>query len=619
MPTTFVITESCCLAESLGRYLRYAQGSESHRYILPKLSSCSASAVLTQFRRVADWIDWHFKQIGDASPFGNVLAIIDLCDPELPELERLDTLSWHLGSAAVVGMLILTFPEFHWALLTPYRLTSRKGKCNNGPLFKDAHIWSEDLKRVLELHEADYRSLFDPTGLRNLLRSVMQGDGKPKERLGIPKRQGLAAAIDEERPYVYFNAYVAYRFGFRCHTVSSLRMMERVFQNQTNEGPATDDTLFAEQAPTLLLEDMYLSFADRRSDGVVPLSNLRQRDEQYPQLGKAEHRIVITVGRHSGQGRAQWHRNREYLKEQKAQGKWTQILFKPFSGIFDLWHRSGMARRLRGTGGVADGFNWPPPSKAVPKGTHSAPGRLLEVAVRLTERSERILHSAKSVEECVHGALLALEAQELLGNRTPTTALEALALRQELEVSAECMFYGVEHNFDVERRFSDIKREVRGIGHWFHRPTRRECELNAEINIVNRVLQRFRAHAQFDEEQACLSRIRTLRRGLWFAKNRTWAWLAYPARWYVETLIGSLSLFLLFMLLWPVVLAVAFMLSGVNFGDAIMNALGSFFGMQPPSEQPSPVVVTLAVMGILMGFTHLGIFVSHLYSLLSRR
>ena len=52
----------------------------------------------------------------------------------------------------------------------------------------------------------------------------------------------------------------------------------------------------------------------------------------------------------------------------------------------------------------------------------------------------------------MYGALLALEAQELLANRTPTTALEALAVRHELEVTAECMFYGVEYNFDVRRR-----------------------------------------------------------------------------------------------------------------------------------------------------------------------
>src|SRR5205085_6309754 len=143
----------------------------------------------------------------------------------------------------------------------------------------------------------------------------------------------------------------------------------------------------------------------------------------------------------------------------------------------------------------------------------------LVIASRLIQRADHVLQSASSLPQAIHGALLALEAQEYLGHRTPTTSLEALALKHQLEVLAECMFYGVEYNMDVMSRFQEIQKEVDSIGWWFQPGSRKLSKLNAEIRIVSEMLKMFRDHSQFDEEQKSLKRIRTLHRHLWFRRN----------------------------------------------------------------------------------------------------
>ncbi len=113
-------------------------------------------------------------------------------------------------------------------------------------------------------------------------------------------------------------------------------------------------------------------------------------------------------------------------------------------------------------------------------------------------------------------------------------SLEAVALKHQLEVLAECMFYGIEYNMDVRSRFQEIESEVNAIGEWFQPQTHRLSELNAEIRIVSELLSMFHQHCQFDEEQESLKRIRNRYRRLWFSRHPHWAWAVYPARWYVE-------------------------------------------------------------------------------------
>ena len=310
----------------------------------------------------------------------------------------------------------------------------------------------------------------------------------------------------------------------------------------------------------------------------------------------------------------------------REQGKWNAILYKPTAGIFDLWKRSGLKARI----GLGDGYQWPPHDKTAAgvAGSHSSPGRLLVIAARLLRRSKQLLDSAASVEDCVHGATLALDAQELLGNRTPTTALEALALKQELEVSAECMFLGLQYTLAVESRFQDLQADVESVAQWFRPKTRETSSLNAQLRVMNRLVVRLREWNQFDEENACMNKMRRLHRQIMSERQGIWGWLIRPFRWYVETLLGSMKLFIAAICFWVVVLSASYY-AVADPADpqpvwqrTLAWGMTAFFSMQPPTDiddllgKPT-IAITLIAMPI--GFVHLGIFVSHLYSLVARK
>ncbi len=59
----------------------------------------------------------------------------------------------------------------------------------------------------------------------------------------------------------------------------------------------------------------------------------------------------------------------------------------------------------------------------------------------------------------VRRATFATDALELTGHRTPTTALEALSTKHQLELTAECHFSGIEYNVDVKSRLAEIRKK----------------------------------------------------------------------------------------------------------------------------------------------------------------
>jgi hypothetical protein len=230
------------------------------------------------------------------------------------------------------------------------------------------------------------------------------------------------------------------------------------------------------------------------------------------------------------------------------------------------------------------------------------------------------LSQAKRSNDAVYAAMLALQAQEILGGRTATESIKAVALKHQAEVTAECMFYGVEHNFDVKRRFEEIHDELEIIGKWFGKSKKDIMIFNSELNIVNELARVFRQYSQFDEEQDCLNRVRSISRKIYFKRNKFWGWLISPLRWYFEFLVGSLPRFLAAIVFWPTLFTLVYHLLGLSIGEAFTYTVNSFFALQVTtgncfSQMPS----LLAIIPILLGFFHLGIFISHLYTIVSRR
>jgi hypothetical protein len=625
MTQMFLITERDELAKSIGRYLRFKEGIEISSIFPPAPPKESSNGeeqfrigkvqwVPHTFQKLSAWIEGQAQQesTGDSALF-NAVAIIDA--PSLTSLAELDPIDRTKGWSAVVAMLIMAFPEIHWAIISPYD--------PGNTLLRKLHFpqtatFFNDLDLILQFHDEGFSPLFDPAGLRAEIRRHL---ALRTDASYIPLREHYAVAIDEEENYSYFNAYTAYRFGFCCHVVTSYGMMRKMLGGSDTTGIA------------LSFEDIYLNFPDKR----LSISKIRVRDREFEALTKVDKRIFVTGGHKlTTAERDTWELNDRYLNERKAQGFYSKVMFKPESGVFDVWMRSGLQQQLRASGGKAQGFVWPPRKTVATSdigGTHSAPGRLLLIADRMIRRAGRILKNAESVPEAVHGATLTLEAQEYLGHRTPTTSLDAVALKHQLEVLAECMFYGVEYHLDTKSRFREIEQEVESIGIWFRSHTREVSKLNAEIGMLSDLVLSFRNFNQFNEEQAGLSKLRHLYRQLWFERNKSWAWLVYPARWYIDHLLSSIAVFIAALSAWLLVFGGIYAFiphspPGIEVESAythgLEDAVVTFFGMQPPHELfqmegVRPIIIWISMMAIIMSFVHLGIFVSHLYSIIARR
>ncbi len=618
MSQVFLITEHKDLATSVRRYLLNREridvvSTTSPRQLAGTEKESRAQWVPHTFSRLADWLETSAEQ-----PPGNKFGLLNsICLIEVPSLSsfrELDPIDRTRDWPAVVGMLILAFPEMLWGLITPYEPHNQTLARTH---FLNQSNFCERLENLIELQKEGFSPLFDADGFRNALREKIK---LRDEASYVPLRKERAVTVDEEENYAYFNAYVAYRFGFRANVVTSYQMMTDLLA-----GDLADPF-------SVSFEDIYLNFADRRKS----MSRIEDRDARCPELSRIANRIFITSGHSRSAAEQQIAKsNDEYLKRLTEEKRhFTKTLFKPGSGVFDLWKKSGLNDQFSLNGGRAPGFVWPPPAvkeNERASGTHSAPGRLLWISERLIKRAIQIQREAGSVAEAIYGAALTVDAQEYLGHRTPTTSLDAIALKHQIEVLSESMFNGIEYNLDTGSRFDEIEQEMNRIGAWFRKETREISELNAEISIVSDLVLTFRNHNQFSEEQAGLSKLRHLHRKLWVRRNRPWSWPIWPFRWYIDTLLASIPRFILAIVFWLLIFGILYSVTNEVNGEltphrmhGFEDAITAFFGMQPPHdfkdiEHAGEVVVWVTLFIILTGFVHLGIFVSHLYSIMSRR
>jgi len=542
-----------------------------------------------------------------------------------PTPASLDPLNNGTDAVQLLSLLILATPEIHWVFLPPVNLFEKTEEHINQTFYScDINKLATLIKSAIDFANMDLISLFDPCSLRNRIRKNIA----VKEN-GVPVRNDVSAAIDEEISYALLNGYTAYRFGYIAWPITTLKIMQHVFAE-------SDTSLELEHLPTLVFEDLYLNFPDK--DGDYHISNLDFRDEEFKKLKNVVDRILVTVGhRKNPKSKLTWLRNKVYLKYTFA-GK-TKTLFKPFSGIFDLWKKSRKWYFIKNKPIKGKGYIWPPtrPSETQNEElTHSAPGRLLLVAQTLLKRADSILSTASSVEDAIQAATLALEAKELLACKTPTIAMHALSLQHQAEVEAECMFYGVEYDFDVKSRILDIKKEIKAISSWFHSSAKKRSRLNTEIAILTKLASRYQHYGEFDEENLCLNEARKL--GIWLWASRGPArWILLPIRFYVNFLLKSLSRFFLVIAGWIAIFTKLYLwqlqLLTPNAKSLLLKSFflssQTFIAFQPPdmsyilnnmskSEDRNTLIILFIIASVL-GFIHLGIFISHLYLMLSKK
>lgn len=529
-----------------------------------------------------------------------------------------------LPREVLVSWLVLAFPEV--------RILARKAPCSD-LLAGSAIDWAQHLVPLTE----DPRelpgliqgrgagpwtwhtpALFDPSGLRNWIKAQVLGyereDGVPPPA----NRSGLAAVIDEETGFAYFNALAAFRFGFRVASVMTAKGMREVFKEGNR------------QEWLLILEDVYLNFADREQvfpKREVHLSDFQERDKLCPGLRLAKRRVLVTVGHARGrEARERWKRSRLYLH---AHGQ-RRLVFKPMAGIFQLWRDAQLWRKRWNRPVKATGFHWPPATgpgqEAGVRTSHSAPGRLLHIAEILLSRAKRLIDSPNSVDDAVQAAVLAMEAKEILGGMTPTTSLEALALQHEAEVIAESKFLGVEFNINLKDRFAELGCEVRSISDWFNSTRRRRVDINSRLTIMERLARRFRELNQIEEELTCLAEARRLRFDL-FIRAKHYHWIFWPALQYVAFALSSLGRFALGVFAWMLLFAGLHHLlhltpegPGNTFGHALVSTAYFFITLAPCDTvvHTGLVDAVLAIQGAV-AFLNLGLLISHLYLVVSRR
>lgn len=593
----FIISNSKELVESIKRYASYVHNSEVIEIcVLPLEGTEDELTLLHAYNSICAQLEKHTNE-----KLRNAVAILDigLYEYSLNPISGKD-------QQALAAMLVLSFPEINWKFLT-----TLENKNNKSDQIPKEHILSYFCKSPSDSPIKDlftgafgFSPLFDFYGLRNSIRK----DVKAKY---LRIRESLTAAIDEERPYAYLHSYLLYKLGYRSLPITTMKMMTEVFGDKNNN------------EIDLVFEDMFLNFPDR---GNRHFSNLEKRDNEFKALKNVKNRIFVTVGHKYTPA---YESNKIYIRKLKYGGMKVKKVYKPSGGIYNLLKNAGLLKEYR----KRRKEEWDRARPKKPKANsgseagHSAPGRLLAIAERLIKRAKKFLKDAMSVQDCIHGTLLALEAQELLGYKTPTTSLEAISIKHQLELKAECMFYGAGYNIDMKNRFREIKGESEAVARWFHKPVGKKLVLNAQMGIITKLIEILRDYGQFDEEQECLKKFRTLNRK-WYFINKPWVLRIFsPVRAYTECLLNSFWAFLIAIILWPLSLGMikySLVDKQQDFFQYILQSYMTFFSFQPIETSDSmlgyfPHNHLITFLLIFFGFFHLGIFISYLYTLVSRK
>jgi hypothetical protein len=402
------------------------------------------------------------------------------------------------GFNGLLGMLILAFPEVRWRFIWE-RLPSDE----NIP-YEQARI---NLLYSWQANETDrLDSWSDGQALREYVRGLVRPELEDRTST-LPVRPNLAVAVDDEPDFALFHAYTAYRFGFQACAVWRDAGMKYFFGKDA-EVTGVDR----------VIEDLTLEFSDQ----TAPILNTRYskkysesagkcRETQYPKLNADKlSRIFVSY---------------DTSKVDSIPENCRKV-DKPCQGIYDLAKQAGLSENgAPSPKGNAD-------SPVVQSEHHSVPGRLAEVARHMLARADRILNGRPiGMQKAVLAASLALDAGELVGDKVPTIALEALRLRHMAEVFAECHFSGIQYNLAVTERLRDIEDKVKSAC-WVFKPSNREkAEKNGEMMVLLDVVKILREHGQFDEAIECQNRIRKLHTALKFL-DRTFSckWLGRLCR-----------------------------------------------------------------------------------------
>lgn len=631
------------------------------------------------FERAAAFLEKHLKECPGFT------VLVDEIDPL--RLNPMRAYGWN----TLIAMLILAFPELRWHFLV---VTARpasppkSAKTLDSPRPDETGDFSrweafQSLHGISALFQKRGTPLFDGYGLRQHVLECMVRDSDTNTRPSsakshilhsLPKRPKVAIVLDDETGYSHFLACMAYREGFRAHAIATWSEAEQLLgrsgmlnSEQRPPPPGTQAAAFA-----LSLEDLFLSYPDQKERR---LSDLDRREAIFPALScqPPPIRRFLTVGherqKETARSRGKYLRElrmSERLGNGRAVSREHQLAHKPASGMHTLWRNLGLKRAFpkdrslgssfpeyRHASGLAEGFVWPPNIKPCSfssndddeEDSHSSPGRLVQIAEHLIHRTTAMPKYDLCVPDAVRGAVLATQAMELLGGKTPTLSLDALALKHEFEVVAECHFMGVEFHLSIRERLDEIRNNIQAMKRWIH-PSRQEAFLlNSEARIVKRLISILDRYGEYEESVTCQNRLRYLHRKIrqhdeWRAKKplRIACW---PLNTYLEWVQRSFPHFVGTLLAFILFFTICFMhLGDERFSEALHRTFTAMHtvSLDGPTQAQTYSVnlpgtnfviftgtqthylrTAISYAATLFGLINFGIFISMLYSRISRR
>lgn len=573
------------------------------------------------------------------------------------------------GWSSLLAMLILAFPEVRWIFMVvngrpqpEYNEEYEKETDNNKETEKSRtrrENWDKFQARhgAGSLTEPRSTPLFDGYGIRQWIRERMKHDSNEKSTYDeehMPSRPKLALILDDEICYARYLGLIAYTHGFRVHAVESW--------SETKHIAGENGLLEKSEGFELSIEDWYLNFHDQT---IHNMSDLDERIKELPALNpdkKLIRRRFLTVGdRRNQENHSKRFKRRQQLRKlrlaERNQGssvrRGEQKILKPASGIYAMWENMGLSRQWRRKversrySGLAEEYNWPPPRKyktAQDSGnntssSHSSPGRLMQIAENLVSRATQLQENSNCVNDDIRGAVLATQALEILGCRTPTLSLEALGLKHVLETKASCRFPGVTYHVALNHRIKDMKSTLASIGQWLDHRRRDDFIINGESPILSRMVDILDQFGRFEEAEQCRVRLRTLHQKMQTSSDirngRIFSLLVWPLRAYAELVLRSLGHFAVAVLIMLITFSFLFWAAGIcddkPFADgfyglfsgahATISAVftGELKNAHHNVTKLDEIRAVISWFATIIGFINLGLLISHFYTIFTRK
>jgi hypothetical protein len=405
---------------------------------------------------------------------------------------------WHAGTTSTLGAaleLVLKFPHVFPVFVGPghehlrmflndlERFEPVVGSKSEAMLegwyqlhFVDEIMKISGLEAVLRRFALGLRTMFDPTGLRTLLRNQFLGqvfgkpgdwsNSRPARRCLASRLQNLVVVVDEEPDITLFAAYSAYKSGARSWMITT-------YQGLLD--PAIPRWQDSEIKNLWVFRDLDLRFPDYEEDANqkdeetslrAQLKDIRSRLWLSLKLPSQTKVRVISYDSNVVKGEQNWDPESRRLGQENADPKRRHYngLTKPLRSVYEVRSLFATTAAL-GTTSVLSGLQLPEDlgkAEGHEKGRHAAPYHNLMISWDLLEQAEEC-RAQSDVATNITRAFLAQEAYSLLLGMSQTSCLRAIREMALAEATAEGESAGVSHALEITERREDLSTTVANL------------------------------------------------------------------------------------------------------------------------------------------------------------